>query len=75
MSSNAIFDLTNVDWPESLLQCKSKLNAMAPGNEIDIVANDLDVVKNLVHIIESSQCSIMKNKNTGGCYQIHIKKR
>ena len=75
MSSNVMVDLTDVDWPESLLRCKCRLDAMASGSEVDILVNDLDVIKNLVQIIEQSQCSIMKNKTSGGCYQIHIKKK
>lgn len=67
-------DLTDVAWPESLLQCKCKLDAMASGTEMDILVNDLDVIKNLVQIIEHSQCYIMKNRSSGGCFQIHIRK-
>ncbi len=74
MSSNVMLDLTEVGWPESLLTCKSKLDAMAPGSELDILAKDLDVVQNLVQIVERSQCSIMKNARSGGGFQVRIKK-
>ena len=74
VSSNVMVDLTDVDWPESLLQCKCKLDAMASGTEMDILVNDLDVIKNLVQIIEHSQCYTMENRSSGGCYQIHIRK-
>ena len=74
MASTNTLDLTKITWPESLLLCKNKLDKMKPGNELSILAEDLDVVKNLVQIIEQSQCSIRKDKNNGGCYQLHIKK-
>ncbi len=74
MSSNVMLDLTEVGWPENLLTCKSKLDAMTPGSEIDILAKDLDVVQNLVQIVEHSQCSIMSNTMSGGCLQVRIKK-
>ena len=72
MASTKTLDLTKVTWPESLLKCKNKLDAMEPGHEFEILAKDLDVVKNLVQIIERSQCSIRKNKKNGSCYQLHI---
>ena len=74
MTSNLMLDLTQVEWPESLLTCKNKIDGMHPGNEIDILAKDFDFVKNLIQVIEHSQCSIMKNELNQGCYQIRIKK-
>jgi TusA-related sulfurtransferase len=74
MASYQTLDLTEVLWPESLLQCKSQLEAMNPGREIDILVKDLDVVKSLTRIIERSQCSIMKRNRNGDCYQMHVRK-
>jgi TusA-related sulfurtransferase len=74
MSSNAKLDLTEVFWPESLFQCKSTLAALDPGNEIDILVNDLDVVKNLSQIIEHSQCTILNQNRTGNFYLMHVRK-
>ncbi len=74
MTSCAKLDLTEVLWPECLLQCKSALDNMGSGKEIDILVNDVDVLVNLSLLIEHSQCEIMKKHQSGNCYQMHVKK-
>ena len=74
MSSNAKLDLTEVFWPESLFRCKNTLAALDPGNEIDILVDDLDVAKNLSQIIQHSRCTILKQNRSGNRYLMHVRK-
>ena len=72
---NRNIDIRDIDWPICILNCKREVNQMKTGEQIEVLAKDIDVVNNLVALIEQlSDHSIEKHRENKQ-YRLIIKKR
>ena len=74
MLSNPELNLIGVVWPVCLLQCNSELNRLYAGDDIDVVVQDPDVLKDLLKILERSSGHSVTTCKEGNCYRLHILK-
>ena len=74
MPSKPELNLIGVVWPVCLLQCNSELNRLASGEEIDVMVQDSDVLKDLLKILERSSEHTVVTVQDGDHYRLHIKK-
>lgn len=52
MPQNRNIDIRGTDWPICILNCKKEIDRMKNGEKINIIANDIDVVNNLIALLE-----------------------
>ena len=74
MTPKSVFDLIGVVSPICLLKCKSELDRMDSGDELEIMVQDPEVVKDLLRIIHRSQCCLIASHNEEDHYRLHIQK-
>ena len=47
------YDIRNIDWPVSILDCKRQVDRMKPGQRLDVLVNDIDVVNTLIALLKN----------------------
>lgn len=74
MSSKSEINLIGVVWPVCLLKYNSELNRLNEGEEVDVIVQDPDVLKDLLKIAERSLEHSVATVHEKDHYRIHIRK-
>jgi TusA-related sulfurtransferase len=74
MSAKLELNLLEIMAPVCLLKCKSALEAMKPGNALEVLLQDPEVVEDLIKIIDRSGDKLVKVGMEGNHYRIRIEK-
>ena len=74
MPSKSELNLIGVVWPVCLLQCNSELNRLYAGEEIDVLVQDPNVLKDLLKILERSSDLLVTTNKEGELYRLHVMK-
>jgi len=74
MEMASILDLIGVVSPICLLKCKSALARLNPGEVLDVLVQDAEVVESLSMILKQSQDRMEAFFREGECYRISIRK-
>jgi TusA-related sulfurtransferase len=74
MEMDSTLDLIGVVSPICLLKCKSALVRLNPGEVIEVMVQDEEVVESLSMILKQSQDRMEAFSKEGGCYRISIRK-
>ena len=74
METASTLDLIGVVSPICLFKCKSALSRLDPGEVIEIVVQDEEVVESLSMILKQSQDSMESFTKEGECFRISIRK-
>jgi len=67
-------NLVGVVSPVCLLKCQSALNILKPGNILEVMVQDPEVVNNLQKIIERSANQVVKTERRDEYFQIFIRR-
>ena len=67
-------DLIGVVSPICLLKCKSALARLNPGEVLEVIVQDDEVVKSLSMILKESHDSMEAFTKEGECFRISIRK-
>jgi len=67
-------NLIGVVSPICLLKCKSALSRLTPGDVIQVMVQDEEVVESLSMILKQSQDSMESFTREGECFRISIRK-
>jgi TusA-related sulfurtransferase len=67
-------DLIGVVSPICLLKCKSALSRLNPGEVLEVMVQDEEVVESLSMILKQSQDSMESFKKEGECFRLSIRK-
>ena len=74
MEMASTLDLIGVVSPICLLKCKSALSRLNPGEVLDVLVQDEEVVESLSMILKQSQDSMESFTREGECFRISIRK-
>ncbi len=74
MSLKSEINLIGVVWPVCLLKCNNELNRLSEGEEVDVIVQDPDVLKDLLKIVERSLEHSVTTIHEKDHYRIHIQK-
>lgn len=74
MALPVLLDLKGVVSPLDLLKCKSFLNSLKEGDQLEVLVEDEDVAKNLITIIQRSDDELLFKKQTPEAIWIGIRK-
>jgi len=74
MPSKSEINLIGVVWPVCLLKCNSELNRLCEGEEVDVIVQDPDVLKDLLKILERSLEHSVTTIQENDHYRLHILK-
>ena len=75
MPSKSELDLCGVTWPVCLLEFKSALNDLCPCEVLDVLAQDPDVVENIILIVDRSEDKLINRQKEGDIYRLSVEKR
>ena len=75
MPSKSEINLIGVVWPVCLLKCNSELNRLCEGEEVDVIVQDPDVLKDLLKIVERSLEHSVTTIHKKDHYRLHILKQ
>ena len=67
-------NLVGVVSPVCLLKCQSALNLLKPGEVLEVMVQDPEVVNNLQKIIERSANQVVKTERKDEYFQIFIRR-
>jgi TusA-related sulfurtransferase len=67
-------DLIGVVSPICLLKCKSALSRLSPGEVLEVVVQDGEVIESLSMILKESQDSLESFTKEGECFRLSIRK-
>jgi len=67
-------NLVGVVSPVCLLKCQSALNILKPGDMLEVMVQDPEVVNNLQKIIERSANQVVKTERRDEYFQIFIRR-
>jgi len=70
----SLLDLIGVVSPICLLKCKSALSRLNPGEVLDVLVQDEEVVESISMILKQSQDRMEAFSKEGECYRISIRK-
>jgi TusA-related sulfurtransferase len=73
-TASSTLDLIGVVSPICLLKCKSALSRLNPGEVIEVMVQDEEVVESLSMILKQSQDSMESFTKEGECFRISIRK-
>lgn len=74
MAMASTLDLIGVISPICLLKCKSALSRLNPGEVLDVLVQDEEVVESLSMILKQSQDRMESFYKEGECFRISIRK-
>jgi TusA-related sulfurtransferase len=74
MEMASTLDLIGVVLPICLLKCKSALSRLNPGEVLEVMVQDEEVVESLSMILKQSQDSMESFTKEGDCFRISIRK-
>jgi len=74
MEMASTLDLIGVVSPICLLKCKSALSRLNPGEVLEVMVQDEEVVESLSMILKQSQDRMEAFSKEGECYRISIRK-
>ena len=74
MEMDSTLDLIGVVSPICLLKCKSALSRLNPGELLEVMVQDEEVVESLSMILKQSQDSLESFTKEGECFRISIRK-
>ena len=75
MSSTLELDLIGVTWPVCLLKFKTVLNSMCSCDVLEVLAQDPEVVENIVMIIERSEDTLINRHKDGEIYRLSVRRK
>ncbi len=75
MSSTAELDLIGIAWPVCLLKFKTELNNLDSCEKMDVLAQDPEVVENIVMIIERSEDTLIDRRKDGKIYRLTVRRK
>ena len=75
MSSTAQLDLIGIAWPVCLLKFKTVLNSLGSCDVLEVLAQDPEVVENIVMIIERSEDTLIKRQKDGNSYRLLVQRK
>jgi tRNA 2-thiouridine synthesizing protein A len=74
MKMDSPLDLIGVVSPICLLKCKSALTRLNPGEVLEVVVQDEEVIESLSMILKQSQDHLEAFSKEGDCFRISIRK-
>lgn len=74
MTSDRMVDLIEVDWPICLIVCERELGCMKPGETLEVLVRDPDVMNAIVILIGRLPAFHMEFNPEGAHYRLHIRK-
>jgi TusA-related sulfurtransferase len=74
MTSTSHLNLVGVAWPVCLLKLKSVLNGLCSCDVLEVLAQDPDVVNNIIMIVDRSDDTLIEQHKTGEVYRLSIQK-
>ncbi len=74
MANKMTLDLTGVVSPMDLMKCNACLTAMAPGDILEVILADAEVVENLTMIVLRSNDDILYRRQTPDRIFVGIRK-
>jgi TusA-related sulfurtransferase len=74
MEMASTLDLVGVVSPICLLKCKSALSQLNPGDVLDVLVQDEEVVESISMILKQSQDRVEAFSKEGECYRISIRR-
>ena len=75
MSSTVQLDLKGVTWPVCLLKFKTVLNNLGSCEVMEVLAQDPEVVENIVMIIERSEDTLIDRRQDGETYRLSVRRK
>ena len=75
MSSTVQLDLIGITWPVCLLKFKTVLNNLDSSEVLEVLAQDPEVVENIVMIIERSEDSLVNRRKDGKIYRLSVRRK
>ncbi|NTV33113.1 MAG: sulfurtransferase TusA family protein [Deltaproteobacteria bacterium] len=74
MEMASTLDLIGVVSPICLLKCKGALSRLNPGEVLEVMVQDEEVVESLSMILKQSQDSLESITKEGECFRISIRR-
>ena len=74
MPSKSKLDLCGGAWPVCLLKFKSALNDLCSCDVLEVLAQDPDVVDNIIMIVERSEDKLIEQRKEGEIYRLSVEK-
>jgi TusA-related sulfurtransferase len=74
MPSNSEVNLCRIAWPVGLLKFKSALNDLCLCDVLEVLAQDPDVVENILMIVDRSEDTLIRQEKVGDVYRLSIQK-
>ena len=75
MSSTVKLDLSGITWPVCLLKFKTVLNNLDSCEVMEVLAQDPEVVENIVMIIERSEDTLMDQRQDGEIHRLSVRRK
>lgn len=75
MSSPAQLDLVGIGWPVCLLKFKTVIDSLDSYEVLEVLAEDPDVVKSIILIIERSEDKLIRQEQDGGFYRLYVQRK
>ena len=75
MSSTSQLDLIGIAWPVCLLKFKTVMNRLCSDEVLEVLAQDPEVVKNIVMITERSEDTLIKRQKDGEFYRLFVQRK
>jgi TusA-related sulfurtransferase len=75
MSSTVQLDLIGITWPVCLLKFKTVLNNLGSCEVMEVLAQDPEVVDNIVMIIERSEDTLINRRQDGDIYRLSVRRK
>ena len=75
MSSTEQLDLIGITWPVCLLKFKTVLNTLSSRQVLEVLAQDPEVVENIVMIIERSEDTLINSRQDGEIYRLSVRRK
>lgn len=74
MSANSTLDTTGLKCPLPVLKAKKALKALAPGDELTVLATDPGAKRDFVHFCDASGNLLLETSETSGVITIRLQK-
>ena len=75
MSSTVQLDLIGITWPVCLLKFKTVLNTLGSCEVMEVLAQDPEVVENIVMIIERSEDTLINRRQDGEIHRLSVRRK
>ena len=68
------YDIREIDWPISILNCKKEVDGMKAGERLCVLVKDIDVANNLIALLRNLTGIGIETEKTDSYYTLTINK-